>query len=170
MEMQFYPPGNPPFVDSASCDDSHWCAALTIDSLECTYGFANCNPNCEEPLNAAFIRRDGIPAGPPSPQDYPDNQFNNAETLLMNEGDRITVHIFDARVPGEPGQRALEAVVDDPTTGQSGFMQASAKNGFQTTSPANCSGTPFNFQRGKTANDAIVRVSVAPPSVRRRSR
>ena len=36
MEMQLYPPGNPPFVDSASCDDTHWCAALTIDSLECT--------------------------------------------------------------------------------------------------------------------------------------
>ena len=26
-----------------SCDDTHWCAALTIDSLECTDGFAVCN-------------------------------------------------------------------------------------------------------------------------------
>ena len=40
MEMQFYPPGNPPFVDSESCDGTHWCAALTIDSLECTAAFA----------------------------------------------------------------------------------------------------------------------------------
>ena len=38
MEMQLYPPGKPPFVDSTSCDDSHWCAALTIDSLACTPG------------------------------------------------------------------------------------------------------------------------------------
>src|ERR1019366_891580 len=43
MEMQLYPPGEPPFVDSTSCDTTHWCAALTIDSLECTEGFATCN-------------------------------------------------------------------------------------------------------------------------------
>ena len=36
--------------------------------------------------------------------------------------------------------------MDDLTTHQSGFMQASAANGFQTTSMADCSGTPFNFQ------------------------
>ena len=29
MEMRFYPPGNPPFADSESCDGTHWCAALT---------------------------------------------------------------------------------------------------------------------------------------------
>ena len=69
MEMQFYPPGNPPFVDSASCDDTHWCAALTIDSLECTADFASCNTNCEEPLNFAFIQTNGVPTGPPAPQD-----------------------------------------------------------------------------------------------------
>jgi len=61
MEMQLYPPGNPPFVDSASCDDTHWCAALTIDSLECTTGFAQCNNNCEEPVNFGFIQRNGVP-------------------------------------------------------------------------------------------------------------
>ncbi len=36
--------------------------------------------------------------------------------------------------------------MDDLTTHQTGFMQASAANGFQTTSMADCSGTPFNFQ------------------------
>ena len=69
MEMQFYPPGEPPFIDSLSCDDTHWCAALTIDSLECTAGLAYCNTNCEEPANFAFIQRNGVPTGPPSPQD-----------------------------------------------------------------------------------------------------
>jgi hypothetical protein len=146
LEMQFYPPGNPPFVDAQSCDDSHWCAALTIDSLECTTNFANCNGNCEEPLNAAFVQRDGVPAAAPGPQSYPDNQFPNRQTLLMSPGDTVRVHMWDAPVPGEPGRRALEVVIDDLSTGQSGFMQASGKNGFQTTSMSDCSGTDFNFQ------------------------
>ena len=36
MELQFYPPGFAPFSDNISCDDTHWCSALTIDSLECS--------------------------------------------------------------------------------------------------------------------------------------
>ena len=78
MEMQFYPPGEPPFIDSLSCDDTHWCAALTIDSLECTAAFAGCNNNCEEPSNFAFIQRNGVPTGPPSPQDA-DTTHGDAE-------------------------------------------------------------------------------------------
>jgi hypothetical protein len=145
MEMQFYPPGNPPFVDSQSCDDTHWCAALTIDSLECTAAFASCNANCEEPSNFGFIQRNGVPTGPPGPADSDTSTFvNNGETLLMNPGDKISFHMFDAPAPG--GGHAFEVVMDDLTTHQSGFMQASAANGFQTLSMANCSGTPFNFQ------------------------
>ena len=145
MEMQFYPPGNPPFIDSQSCDTTHWCAALTIDSLECTPAFASCNTHCEEPLNFAFIQRDGVPTGPPSPQDADvSTEVNNSETLLMNPGDKVTFHMYDAPAPG--GGKAFEVVMDDLTTHQSGFMQASAANGFMTTSEADCSGTPFNFQ------------------------
>jgi hypothetical protein len=147
MEMQFYPPGFSPFVDSISCDNTHWCSALTIDSLECTPGFASCNNNCVEPVNFAFVQRDGVPAGAPSPQDANLATFTpNGETLLMNPGDKITVHMFDARVPRTRRARAFEVVVTDLTTGQSGFMQASAANGFQDTSITDCSGTPFNFQ------------------------
>ena len=146
MELQFYPPGFAPFSDSVSCDNSHWCAALTIDSLECTLGFASCNPNCIEPVNFAFIQTNGIPTGPPSPQLADLATFTpNAQTLLMNPGDTISVHMFDAPVPGGGGD-AFEVVVDDLTTGQSGFMQASAANGFADTSVQDCSGTPFNFQ------------------------
>ncbi|HKI16885.1 MAG TPA: hypothetical protein VKA15_03355, partial [Isosphaeraceae bacterium] len=36
VELQLYPPGEAPWVDSISCNNKHWCAALTIDSLECT--------------------------------------------------------------------------------------------------------------------------------------
>jgi len=36
MELQLYPPGYTPFIDSESCSATKWCAALNIDSLECT--------------------------------------------------------------------------------------------------------------------------------------
>ena len=68
MELQFYPPGEAPFADSISCDNAHWCAALTIDSLECTLNFAPINANCTEPVNFGFIQTDGVPTGPPTPR------------------------------------------------------------------------------------------------------
>jgi hypothetical protein len=145
MEMQLYPPGNPPFVDSTSCDDTHWCAALTIDSLECTTGFATCNTTCEEPTNFGFIQKNGVPTGPPAPQNSDTATFTpNNETLLMNPGDRITIHMSDAPAPG--GGKAFKVVIDDLTRHTSGSMQASAANGFQNTSIATCAGTPFNFE------------------------
>ncbi len=145
MELQFYPPGQAPFADAISCDNAHWCAALTIDSLECTLNFATCNPNCVEPVNFGFIQRNGVPTGPPSPQLADLQTFTpNAETLLMNPGDVIRVHMFDA--PASGGGSAFEAVVRDLTTGQTGFMQASAANGFMDTNVSTCDGTPFNFQ------------------------
>ncbi|HME65762.1 MAG TPA: hypothetical protein VKG61_12815, partial [Streptosporangiaceae bacterium] len=146
MEMQFYPPGEAPFIDNLSCDNTHWCAALTIDSAECTAGFQSCNTNCEEPSNFAFIQRNGVPTGPPSPQDADNSTFvNNGETLLMNPGDKVTFHMWDAPLPGGGGN-AFEVFMDDLTTHQTGLMQASGANGFMTTSSADCSGTPFNFQ------------------------
>jgi hypothetical protein len=57
LEVQFYPPGFAPFADNISCDNSHWCASLHINDLECTARFHHCNPNCEEPTNFAFIQR-----------------------------------------------------------------------------------------------------------------
>ena len=147
MEMQLYPPGDPPWADSTSCDDTHWCAALTIDSLECTDQFAQCNNSCEEPVNFAFIQTNGIPAGPPSPQlSDLSSDTPNADTLLMNPGDKLKVHMWDAAVPGGGGAKAFKVVIDDLTTGQSGSMQASAANGFMNTSIVNCAGTPYNFQ------------------------
>jgi hypothetical protein len=147
LEMQFYPPGMAPFVDNISCDNTHWCASLHINDLECTTNFASCNPHCEEPTNFAFIQSNGVPTGPPSPQlsdiatSTPDSN-----TLLMNSGDHLVIHMSDAAVPGETGQKALKLSIDDLSTGQSGFMQASAKNGFMATNINDCSGTPFNYQ------------------------
>ncbi|MGH2890989.1 MAG: hypothetical protein ACRDNJ_15325, partial [Solirubrobacteraceae bacterium] len=145
LELQLYPPGEPPFANAISCDDSHWCAALTLDSLECTTGFATCNAGCEEPVNFGWIQRDGVPTGPPSPQQADLGTFTpNGETLLMHPGDRITVHIFDASAPG--GGSALETVIHDWSTGQTGYMQASAANGFMNTSINDCSGSAYNFE------------------------
>ena len=145
LEMQFYPPGDGPFVDSVSCDNSHWCASLHINDLECTFGFVSCNLGCEEPTNFAWVQTDGVPTGPPNPQTATLASFTpNGNTLLMNPGDRLTIHIADAPAPG--GGHALKVSIADLTTGHSGYMQASAANGFASTSIADCSGTPFNYE------------------------
>jgi hypothetical protein len=144
MEMQFYPPGFAPFADSVSCNNAHWCAALTIDSLEANNA-GHLNTNCEEPVNFAFIQRNGKPAGPPSPQLSNLATFTpNGQTLMMNPGDVIRTHMWDSNIGG--GKRAFRVQLSDLTTGQSGFMVASAANGFMNTNFFNCNGTPFNFQ------------------------
>jgi hypothetical protein len=139
LELQFYPPGYQPFIDAPSCDATHWCAALTIDSVECTFGFAICNNNCIEPINFAFLQLNGVPAGPPSPQLTDTSTFfPNKETLMMNPQDNLAVSISDTPA-------GLRTSVTDLETGQTGFMVASAANGFMNTNIADCSGTPFNF-------------------------
>jgi hypothetical protein len=139
MELQFYPPGFTPFVDAPSCSATKWCAAVNIDSLECTFGEATCNGNCIEPVNFAFLQTNGVPAGPPSPQLADASTFTpNANTLMINPGDVLQVSITD------PAQ-GFTTTVRDLTTGQTGFMTASAVNGFMNTNIADCSGTPFTF-------------------------
>jgi hypothetical protein len=160
LEAQFYPPGFGPFVDGISCDNAHWCASLHINDLECTNGFGECNDNCVEPTNFAFVQTDGVPTGPPSPQEADLSTFTpNRHTLLMNPGDVLVVHIFNAPVPGHRGQRALMLTIRDLSTGQSGFMQASAANGYQATSIVDCSGTPWNYE---PAYDTAKRANIAP--------
>ncbi len=169
MELQFYPPGFPPFVDAPSCDQGHWCAALTIDSLEATYGFSLINNACVEPVNFAFLSTTGVPAGPPSPQLADGQTFApNGNTLLMNQGDTLKVTIQDVPVRAfsetvghhtytVPAGLALQTTVTDLTSGAVGTMTASAANGFMDTNGivrqgqsnqyalGNCSGMPFNF-------------------------
>jgi hypothetical protein len=147
LEMQFYPPGEAPFIDNISCNSKNWCASLHINDLECTANFVTCNPDCVEPTNFAFIQTNGVPTGPPSPQLMDAaSSTPNSHTLLMNPGDHLRIHIWDAPVPGHPGQKALKTSIDDLSTGQTGFMQASAANGFMATNITDCSGTPFNYE------------------------
>ena len=139
MELQFYPPGFTPFIDSTGCSASKWCSALTIDSLECTFGFASCNPACEEPTNFAYLQLNGVPTGPPAPQDTNVKTFTpNGFTLEMSPGDVLEVSISDPA-------GGLFVEVHDLTTGQTGWMQASAGNGFANTNIADCSGNPYTF-------------------------
>jgi hypothetical protein len=146
LELQFYPPGYPPFIDSPSCSPGKWCAALNIDSLEAGFNFAGLNPACEEPVNFAFLQTNGVPAGPPSPQLADVETFTpNANTLMLNPGDVLKVAIHDVSVGTGTDGLALETIVDDLTTHQSGYMIASAANGFMNTNVSNCSGNPFNF-------------------------
>ena len=139
MELQLYPPGLAPFTDGISCTRTKWCAALTIDSLEAGFNFVNLNTACEEPVNAAFLQRDGVPAGPPGPQlaDLA-SATPNGETLLMNPGDSLVVSVTDPAA-------GFTTRITDLTTHQSGFMVASAANGFMNTNPVTCAGTPFTF-------------------------
>jgi hypothetical protein len=140
MELQFYPPGYAPFQDAGSCDQTRYCAALTIDSLECTLNFVTCNNNCIEPVNFAYLQTDGVPAGPPSPQllNSAISFAPNRKTLFMNQGDVLKVTIQDTTA-------GLKTAIQDLTTGQSGFMVASAANGFMNTDLSTCNGTPFSF-------------------------
>jgi hypothetical protein len=138
-EFQFYPPGFAPFTDGASCSKTQWCSALTIDSAVCTFGFAKCNNNCVEPVNFGYLQTNGVPAGPPGPQTATVASFlGNRQTLKLNPGD-----VLEASLSDPPS--GLTATVRDITTGQTGYMTASARNGFMNTSITNCAGHPFTF-------------------------
>jgi hypothetical protein len=139
MELQLYPPGYTPFIDNVSCSATKWCAAMTIDSAECSFAFFYCNPNCPEPVNFAWLQTNGVPAGPPSPQRQDASTYTpNAHTLLINPGDVIQVSITDP-------SKGFTTTIHDRTTGQTGWMTASAANGFMNSNLNTCNGTPFTF-------------------------
>jgi hypothetical protein len=139
LETQFYPPGDPPFISRISCDTKHWCASLHINSLECTEGFAFCNNNCIEPTDFGFIQDNGVPTGPAGPENATAATYTpNAHTLMMNPGDVIMLTIHDSAA-------GLVTAVNDLTTHKTGFMTASAANGFQSLNVNTCAARPFAF-------------------------
>ena len=143
MELQFYAPGFTPFQDNVSCTQRQWCSAMTIDSLAGTFNFAFLNPACTEPVNFAYLQRNGVPAGPPSPQLSDNSTLTpNGQTLKMNPGDVLRVSISD---PLRGPNAGFTTRIHDLTTHQTGFMIASAKNGFMNTDLNSCAGTPHTF-------------------------
>jgi hypothetical protein len=149
MELQIYPPG---FAPAISCDQTHWCAALTIDSLQAEYGAlhgpgsppnAIANNNCPEPVNYAFLTHSGHPVGPPGPDQQTNATFTpTADTLLMNQGDTLKVSMHDT-------QAGFFTEITDLTNHQRGFMTASVANGFRHIlwDPVHltCNGAPYAF-------------------------
>ena len=141
MELQLYPPG---WNTSISCANAttQWCAALTIDSFQGDFA-GNINPNCEEPVNFAFLTHDGVPVGPPGPDQQTAATFTvTPDVLMMNGGDKLRVHMQDSPA-------GLVTTIKDLTTGQSGTMTASVANGFRHIlwDPTNltCNGAPYAF-------------------------
>ena len=141
LELQFYPPGFGPQISCTGpgAHSTQWCAALNIDSLECTFNFAVCNANCEEPANFAILQDNGVPTGPAAPGEQNNATFTpNSHTFFMNPGDKLLIIIKDT-------PQGLLTFVRDLTTGKKGFMVASGKNGFANTNISNCQTTPFDF-------------------------
>ena len=148
MELQFYPPGYVEQFEGFGCTATQYCAAMTIDSLTLDQNHpdptgvnnngqlnnADCNNYVlggEEPINWAYITKDGhsqAPANPLFTGTFSNPNFaavnpNNAKDLFMNPGDRIRIHMHDT-----PAGFRVDMV--DLTTGQSGAMTASVANGF----------------------------------------
>ncbi|MEA2506071.1 MAG: hypothetical protein QOH48_689 [Actinomycetota bacterium] len=128
MEMQFYPPGWVPWPPGISCTAHEWCAALNVDSLSenMNTGQIN-NTDCLnnagiEPVNFAFLTKDGHSTAPANPLS-PDRFTPTPADLLMGSGDQLRVHMFDT-------DKGFKVVIDDLTTGTSGGMTASRANGF----------------------------------------
>ena len=153
MEMQFYPPGFANWSQGGnSCDPVQWCAALNVDSLSIDMNHnvrnnAAClsNPNVGvEPVNFAFITRDGRAPAPPGPLQQTAATFtpDRARDLFMNPGDVIAVHMRDTR-------GGLRITLDDLTTHRSGSMTAGRANGFEQVNfrptDTTCTSAPYDF-------------------------
>ena len=170
MEMQYYPPGWKKWPQGTSCDATRWCAALNIDSLSRDYPAGlDLNATCQaitglEYVNFAFITRSGVPQAPPSPVNSTLATFtaNPAVDLMMNSGDTIITTMLDT-------SHGLRIDIRDVTTGQSGFMVASAANGFGQVkfapSPSTeCTNIPYDFHPMYSTSSEQTRVPWAAHS------
>ncbi len=138
MELQFYEPGWVPQFAGFGCSATKWCANLTIDSLsdQDNTGIPQ-NDDCldnhflvgEEPINWAYITRDGrsqAPANPLALSDDPNLTGLNPDLtkdLLMNPGDTLRILMHDT-----PAGYRVD--ITDLSTGDHGSMTASVANGF----------------------------------------
>ncbi len=166
MEMQFYPPGWVPWVFGNSCDPTRWCAALTIDSFSQNQNTGqNNNAACLgtagiEPVNFAFITKNGIPQASPNPTTdfqppFAATTVDPTKDLFMNSGDQLVVDLHDTAA-------GLQIVIHDLTNGQSGSMTASAANDFRQVlfepgSPT-CHTAPYNFHPMYSTSSVNTRV------------
>ena len=135
MEMQFYPPGWAPFQlpGGISCDATKWCGALNIDSFnQDQNNGVNNNAACLnsvgiEPVNFAFITKNGVAPAPANPISLVTNPAvttpDPTKDLFMNSGDKLVVDLHDTSA-------GFQVIINDLTQGTSGSMTASTANGF----------------------------------------
>ena len=139
MELQFYGPGYVPQFEGFGCTATQYCAAMTIDSLGLNQntGVANtkaCNNfilGGEEPINWAYITRNGVSQAPANPLftgTFANPNFSAVnpdvnKDLLMNPGDRIRFRMHDTPA-------GFRVDMTDLSTGKHGSMTASTANGF----------------------------------------
>jgi hypothetical protein len=172
MELQFYPPGWVKQFNSQSCDARDWCAALTIDSLsENPINGTLLNRTCQnqilggtEYVNFAFLTHSGTPIGPPNPLQFDPATSGNPtppDVLFMRPGDALSVSMQDT-------SQGLQTVVFDRSTGQAGFMTASAANGFGQIQfnpiGTSCTEIPYNFHPMYSTSSPQTRVPWAAHS------
>jgi hypothetical protein len=158
MELQFYGPGYVPQFEGFGCTATQYCAAMTIDSLGLNQndGVANtaaCDDfllGGEEPINWAYITKDGVSQAPANPLftgtfENPNFAAVNPDVnkdLLMNPGDWVTIHLHDT-----PAGERVD--MSDETTHTSGSMTASLANGFAhvlyTPDANTCTSAPYAF-------------------------
>jgi hypothetical protein len=150
MEMQFYAPGWVHWPAGDSCDPEKWCAALNIDSLSTNQNTGvSQNSAClstvgVEPVNFAFITRDGASIAPADPVRATLETFtpHPDKVLMMHSGDTLVVDMHDTPA-------GFQVLIQDTTSGQSGSMTASIANSFGQVifDPAatTCSSRPYAF-------------------------
>jgi len=139
MELQFYGPGFVPQFEGFGCGATTYCAAMTIDSrtLDQNNGVEN-NAACNnyilggpEPINWAYITRNGVSQAPANPLATgtfaaPNLSAVNPDftkDLLMKPGDLVRVHMHDTHA-------GFRIDLDDLTSRTTGSMTASVANGF----------------------------------------
>ena len=164
-EMQFYPPGWAPWPAGVGCTANQWCAALNIDTFSTNSNTGQFNNTAclntvgPEPVNFAFLTKNGVATSPANPQHPEHFTPDLTHDLLMNQGDNLTVHLFDT-------PSGLRVTVDDLTTHTGGSMTASANNGFGNVvfdpSATTCKVHPYNFHpEFSTSTPATRNVSAA---------
>jgi hypothetical protein len=159
-EMQFYPPGWTPWPLGVGCTAKQWCAALNIDTFQdnentgAVNSVACLNGPGPEPVNFAFVTKNGKATAPGSPL-HPEHFVpDNTKNFLMNSGDRVTTHLFDT-------PNGLKVTIVDHTTHTSGSMTASKANGFATVNWApnakKCTATPLNYHAEFSTSSPLTR-------------
>ena len=167
-ELQFYPPGGVAWPGGDSCDPTKWCAALNIDNLlQNPITGQSQNTTCQglvgvETVNFAFVTKSGKPQpnSPPNPVQATINTYtpNPNADLFMSSGDDLLVTLHDTA-------NGLETDIVDRTTGQSGFMIASANNGFGHVkfdpTGTSCTNIPYSFHPMYSTSSEKTRVTWA---------